>query len=70
MVAQNAKWRKFRNLSKASNEDCTLLITLLLEHYGIDAKIQYVHYPEEEGNDNESSDNDNESSGDDDNTDA
>ena len=40
------------NTSKASKEDCTLLITLLLEHYGIDPKLHYSNYPEEE---NESS---------------
>ena len=57
------KWKKFRNPSKASKEDCTLLITLLLEHYGIDAKMHYVYYPEEEGEESESS-------GDDDDGDA
>jgi hypothetical protein len=52
---KNPKWKNFRNPSKSSKEECTLLITLLLEHYGIDAKMHYVHYPEEEGEDSESS---------------
>ena len=50
------KWRKFRSPSKVSKEVCTLLIRLLLEHFGIDANTYYVNYPDEEGGNASSSD--------------
>ena len=50
------KWKKFKSPSKASKEECTLLIQLLLEHFGIDANTYYVNYPDEEGDNDSSSD--------------
>ena len=42
------KWKNFRNPSKASKEECTVIIKSLLEHYSIDPTIHYVDYPEDE----------------------
>ena len=43
------KWKYFKSPSKANKEESTLLIHCLIEHYGIDANIHYVNYPEEDG---------------------
>ena len=67
---RSPKWRKFRNASKASKEDCTLLIKLLLEHYGIQAEMHYVGYPDQEGEDEESSSSEEEAGDEDDSNDA
>ena len=42
------KWKHFRGPSRASKEETTILIRLLLEHYNVDPDIHYVGYPEEE----------------------
>ena len=51
MVAKEAKVEEIQE----SFEDCTLLIKLLLEQYGIQAEMHYVGCPEQEGEDEESS---------------
>ena len=50
------KWKTFKSPSKASKEECTLRIRLLLEHFGIDANTYYVNYPDGEGDNDSSSD--------------
>ena len=40
--------KDFINPSKVSNNDCTYIIKLMLEHYGIDPEIHYVNFPDEE----------------------
>lgn len=42
------KWKNFKNPSKASKDECTLLIRCLLRHYSIDPNMHYVGYPDEE----------------------
>ena len=42
------KWKYFRGPSRASKEETTTLIRLLLEHYNVNPDIHYVGYPEEE----------------------
>ena len=42
------KWKEFRAPSKASKDECTLLIKLLLEQYSLDTSIYYMNYPDEE----------------------
>ena len=39
------KWKHFRGPSRASKEETTILIRLLLEHYNVDPDIHYVGYP-------------------------
>ena len=48
------KWKEFRAPSKASKDECTLLIKLLLEHYSLDPSIYYMNYPDEEMEDGSS----------------
>ena len=54
------KWKYFRGPSRASKEESTNLIRLLLEHYNVDPDIHYVGYLEEEDDSSseESSDDD------------
>ena len=54
------KWKYFRGPSRASKEESTNLIRLLLEYYNVDPDIHYVGYPEEEDDSSseESSDDD------------
>ena len=63
------KWKYFRGPSRASKEETTTLIRLLLEHYNVNPDIHYVGYPEEE-DDSSSEESNEESSDDDDNDDA
>ena len=42
------KWKEFMAPSKASKDECTLIIKLLLEHYSLDPSIYYMNYPDEE----------------------
>ena len=48
------KWKEFRAPSKASKDECTLIIKLLLEHYSLDPSIYYMNYPDEEMEDGSS----------------
>ena len=52
---KNPKWKDFRAPSKASKDECTLLIKLLLEHYSLDPSIYYMNYPDEEMEDSSNS---------------
>ena len=58
------KWKKFRSPSKVSKEECTMLIRLLLEHYGIDVNVDYIGYPEGEHEESSSDSSEDDSKGD------
>ena len=41
------KWKEFRSPSKATKDECTLLVVLLPEHYIKDPSIYYMNYPDD-----------------------
>ena len=57
------KWKNFRNPSKVSKDECTAIIKLLLEHYGIDPEIHYVNFPDEESEESSDSSSEEEDAG-------
>ena len=57
------KWKNFRNPSKVSKDECTAIIKLLLEHYGIYPEIHYVNFPDEESEESSDSSSEEEDAG-------
>ena len=54
---------RFHKSIKVSNNDCTYIIKLLLEHYGIDPEIHYVNFPDEESEESSESSSEEEDAG-------